>query len=788
ALPISSLGVALKLAKSNAARAAEALAEALLVKSGPRAGEIRARLPTKDLKHANPGLAGQVEDLADLAIRLRETVLAHAAAARTTDLHVFARSLLKRYAAAKDARALLDFEDLVSRTRDLLSASDLRAWVLYKLDSGLDHVLVDEAQDTSPQQWEVISAITDDFHSGGRDAGAGTGLNRSIFVVGDEKQSIYSFQGAEPTAFGSMRTRLADRLEAIGDELRRPALITSFRSAPQILDFVDAVFEGAEAHGVTYTGDAIRHEAYRSGDPGRIDLWPLVERREDPDEGPWWEPVDRPPRDDPRIRLADALALEIRRMIAEDWLPDRAGQPRRRVSPGSILVLVRRRDRLARRLIDALKARDVPVSGSDRLSLAEELAVRDILALIRAVLAPADDLSLAEALRSPLGSFSEDDLFDLAHDRAGSLRAALSERRDRFERDADMIDDLALKAGFLGPYEYLERILIHHDGRRRLLARLGPEAEDCIDELLAQALAFEARETPTLIGFVAWIEAGDVTLKREMEKGTDEVRVMTIHGAKGLEAPVVILPDTVNRAAGSARPVLLPNDPGAENSLIIWAGKTETDDRATTAARTIAKAREEAEAKRLLYVGLTRAEDWLILCGAGKRQDADKSWYGRLEAAAVAFGGQPDVAPDGLDGVLTRIGPALPETSPAGPSSAAQVFDEHVRDPWISRAPREARLRRIAPSSLAPKVGRSAYGDLEDPEQARLRGLAVHALLERLPEIPDGDRETHVDQILAEFIPHLPDELITEVRGEANAVLNERSFADLFGPESLGET
>ncbi|MEM7239062.1 MAG: PD-(D/E)XK nuclease family protein, partial [Pseudomonadota bacterium] len=281
---------------------------------------------------------------------------------------------------------------------------------------------------------------------------------------------------------------------------------------------------------------------------------------------------------------------------------------------------------------------------------------------------------------------------------------------------------------------------------------------------------------------------GDVTLKREMEKGTDEVRVMTIHGAKGLEAPVVILPDTVDRAAGSARPVLLPNDPGAENSLIIWAGKTETDDRATTAARTIAKAREEAEAKRLLYVGLTRAEDWLILCGAGKRQDADKSWYGRLEAAAVAFGGQPDVAPDGLDGVLTRIGPALPETSPAGPSSAAQVFDEHVRDPWISRAPREARLRRIAPSSLAPKGGRSAHGNLEDPEQARVRGLAVHALLERLPEVPDGHRETQVDQILAEFIPHLPDALIAEVRIEAEAVLNERSFADIFGPDSLGET
>ncbi|MEM6932211.1 MAG: double-strand break repair helicase AddA, partial [Pseudomonadota bacterium] len=765
----------------------ETLANSLLVKSGDRRGQPIKGVPTKALSADYPWLEIEVGDLAQFAMHLIDIVHAHDAASRTGDLHRFAVALLRRYHLAKAEAGLLDFEDLVGRTRDLLVNTETRSWVLYKLDHGLEHILVDEAQDTAPEQWDIISAITDDFYAGLAASDAPDGLQRTVFVVGDEKQSIYSFQGAEPGAFGAMRQKLGDRLSGLGTRLERPALITSFRSAPTILDFVDAVFDGPTVQGVTFTGDPIRHLASRSDDHGWIDLWPLIEKHDDPDENPWWEPVDRPSPDDPRIRLADALADRIRIMVLEGTLPPRSGHPDRRIRPGDILVLVRRRDRLARRLIDALKTEGVPVSGSDRLGLAEELAVKDVLALIRCVLTPADDLSLACALRSPLGSLSEQDLFDLAHGRTGTLRASLNDHAARFPRDAAMLNDLSERVGALGPYEFLERVLIKHDGRRRLIARLGPEAEDCIDELIAQALVYEAREVPTLPGFTAWIEAGDVTLKREMDKGADEVRVMTIHGAKGLEAPVVILPDTVGGGGKGARPLLLPTDPGAEDALVLWAGPRTTDDAATARARAIATAREEAESKRLLYVGLTRAEDWLIICGAGRPSDADKGWYGLLQRAAARFETHPASAPEGVDGMIRQIRPAVIRLSSDVQKSQIKEIFSDARDDWISPAKREPRLRRISPSSLAKKVSDQPSAGPSDPERARIRGKAIHHLLEHLPEVPFDQRSELSDRLLEAFAPNLPADLQLDVRAEVDAVLTSQELAALFGMNSMGE-
>jgi ATP-dependent helicase/nuclease subunit A len=741
--------------------------------------------PVKSVKEFDPGALEMTEALMDWSMEVAGRLRAVVAAARARDLDAFANTLLGRYRQAKDARALLDFDDLVSRASGLLTRSDMAAWALYRLDRGIDHILVDEAQDTSPGQWAVIRAIAHEFHSG---AGARE-VSRTLFVVGDEKQSIYSFQGAEPQAFGENRTHFGDWLEGAGGKLARPDLVTSFRSAPGILRYVDAVFEGEAAEGLTVDNAEVTHAASRMRDASRVDLWPLVEAEEAEQPGDWSEiPVDAPSPGSAKLRLAEMLAAEIRRMIDEDCLPAREGQPGRRVRAGDILVLVTRRDALAQGLIRALKGQDLPVAGSDRLSLAGELAVKDLLALVKVATTPGDDLSLAALLRSPLCDISEDDLFALAHGREGSLWRAVMKAEARHPESVAMLQDMADQADYLRPYEFLERVLIRHDGRRRLLARLGPEAEDPIDELLVQALVYEAREAPSLAGFIAWIEAGDIKVKREMERGAGEVRVMTVHGAKGLESPVVILPDTMSKPGGGGRPVLLPAASGANQPpLMLWAAAKSEDDPVTGAARAEAATRENAERKRLMYVALTRAEDWLILCGAGQEGRKTGTWYEALEQGMERLGSSAEMAgPEGLGRPIQRREDHPVEVRGAPPVEATAPAPQRPERPgWMAPAPHEERAKRLSPSSLAAHEEEGGAG--LGRTLALTRGTAVHMVLERLADEPAELRRELAARLLGHAFPGLPPETAAGVVDEALAVFDAPFAADIFGPGTLAE-
>ncbi|WP_234455196.1 double-strand break repair helicase AddA [Thermohalobaculum xanthum] len=791
---------ALTLRATDPTDAAGALLGAYLKQDGePRS---RHNFPVSAVLAADPGAGELTDEMLAWAAGAADAMRRAEAAARAADLDAFARAFLERYDAAKAARGLLDFDDLVGRARDLVARSDLAAWTLYKLDRGIDHILVDEAQDTAPAQWDVIRAVTQEFFSGEDE-----GRARSLFVVGDEKQSIYSFQGAEPRAFGSTRDELAAWLDAMGRSLARPALTTSFRSAPGILDFVDAVFAGEAAEGLTVDGTSVEHSAHRAGDAARIDLWPLVEPAGAEDDGEWWRPVDQPPPGAPKLRLARMLATEIARMLASDSLPPRANRPARRVRPGDILVLVARRDLLARALIRQLKALGVPVAGADRLTLAGELAVKDLMALIRVSITPDDDLALAALLRSPVFGMSEDALFDLAHGRARGQGL-----RDRLRAAGPpevvaVLDDLAARADFLRPYEFLQRALIRHGARTRLIARLGAEAEDPIDELLEQALAFEARETPSLAGFVAWVEAGEIQVKREMDAAAGEVRVMTVHGAKGLEAPVVILPDTMarpNRGGGRPRLFTLGEAPSGGNApaapLVAWAGATAGEPEAVRAAADRAAAREADERRRLLYVALTRAEDWLILCGAGDPARAEDTWHGLIEAGAERLGGWTEVAgPAGLEGPIRRR-ESGPEASTAIPGetcapdadaqhSAAQPPDPRPLPDWLGPAAAEARpAAPLAPSGLAPDSPEAPAGGAGRGRDVALDyGTAVHLLLERLAGHDARARAELAGPLLAQALPDLDPALAEGARAEAEAVLAAPFAARLFGAGTLAE-
>jgi ATP-dependent helicase/nuclease subunit A len=782
----------LALARAPDPQAAQQAAAALLTTTkGPRNFD---KAPTKAVDAAHPWIKPLLTDAQARWITAKERADAIEGARRAIALDRFATAFLAAFDAEKHARAALDFDDLVARAGRLLTEGEMGAWALYKLDGGVDHILVDEAQDTAPGQWRVIRALAAEFHAGlgARD------LTRTMFVVGDEKQSIYSFQGADPRLFAETRDWLEARLADAGQSLREQPLVTSFRSARAILRAVDATFAAA-ADGLSRDGAAPIHAAAKKRLVGRVDLWPLIPKDEGAPDPDWTEPVDAPAPQDPRIRLARLLAAEIARWLREGERLPGGGRP---VRAGDVMVLVRRRDLLARELIRALKAAEVPVAGADRLRIAEELAVKDLLALARFALTPGDDLTLAALLRSPLCGMDLPTLERLAAGRAGSLWAALRAAPEQAAL-AERLKAAMDRADFLRPYEFFEAALIADGGRQRLIARLGPEAEDAIDELLAQALAYDADSTPTLEGFLDWIARGDVTIKREMDAAAGAVRVMTVHGAKGLEAPVVILPDCGPKRAGRSGPLvaaplaapLAANEPEAR--FAAWRAARAEAAGPVAAALALEEAAERAESRRLLYVAMTRAERWLIVCGAGDPDSETgpdsgrETWHGLVAAGLDALGDARAVAgPRDGPAAIRRLEDegAAAEPAVAEPDTARAALPD-----WATRAaPPPPPRPRIAASALGGPDGHGqgeggAGGEGEGRAAALARGTAVHALLEHLPDAPLAARPALAARLLARLAPEADAAARAAMLAQAEAAMALPEAAAAFAPDALAE-
>ncbi len=720
-------------------------------------------------KAAQAGENGPLVELFQLLIEriadARARIGALDALAQTQALHAFGPVFAAEVERRKTARGWLDFDDLIDRAQRLLSTSDMAQWVLFKLDGGLDHILVDEAQDTSPGQWEVIQRLAMEFGAG---LSARSDIRRTIFVVGDRKQSIYGFQGADLTAFDAMRETFAAMLSPGGPELRDHKLLHSFRSSPTILALVDATF--ADGGGV---GEAPEHIAFAPDRPGRVDLWPVIEKQEPDDEGrEWFDPVDRPAVNDAEVVLANQVADAIERMIA-DRMPVGHGDRRRAVRPGDILILLQRRKTLFHHIVHACKARGLDLAGADRLKLSGDMAVKDLIAALTWAATPEDDLSLAAVLRSPLGDTDEAGLFALAHGRKGRLWDALRDAGTDPAAEA-MLADLLRISDILRPYEMLQRLLIRHDGRRRLLARLGAESAEAIDALLAQALAYEQLQTPSLTGFLGWLASADVDVKRQA--GAGSIRVMSVHGAKGLESPVVILPETMMRKPKTS--VGVQRLPGG---LPIW--MTGKDNHAP-AMRDLVVARQAAEAEerdRLLYVALTRAESWLIMGAAGDvGTEPEASWHNMVLRGMERCGAAPQTFGGG-EGLRLESGDWTPvERVPADVGRS----DADAPD-WLEAEvakPRRA-ATRIAPSDL-PGAKVLPGETLLDGETARRRGTAIHALLEHLPGLPAAEWQTRTPAILRGLATaaELPGLL-----AEARRVLEAPDLAHVFAPDTLAE-
>ena len=753
-------------------------------------GELLEKVATKAVAKGSPDLPARLmaegQRVANLLGKLRaaETV------SRSTALLRLAADCLRRYDALKRARGILDFDDMIERTRALFTRDGAAAWALYKLDNGVDHILVDEAQDTSEAQWAILEALASEFT-----AGAGARLqNRTFFAVGDEKQSIFSFQGASPQSFGYMRGTFEKRFTNARLLFDPVPLDLSFRSAKGILDAVDLIFVRREAlKGLQSDPNEQppKHSALKYDIPGMVEVWNPVEGTAAEDPKDWSLPVDMPRETSPPVELARVVADKIRRLIdprSGECVHDDDTGRLRPIRPGDVMILVRRRDAFFEAMVRALKSSGVPVAGADRLEVASHIAVMDLLAAARAALAPDDDYSLACALKSPLCGLDDDDLIALAPSRPGNLDAAL--RGSSIEphgKAAAQVLRWRIWAQALGPFDFFSRLLGPEGGRRAFLSRLGAEAGDALDEFMALALEHERSAAPSLAAFVHEVESLSLTIKRDMEGADDLVRVMTAHAAKGLEAKIVFLPDTCRLPPTGNDATLFPLDTPAGPTLV-WSPRKADDPPAVARVRTAARDEVENEYRRLLYVALTRAEERLYICGhQGARGRQQGCWFD------LVVDGLADVLvdiedPDAPGGIVRRFGE--PGRGVAQTSVLADV--EAEAPDWLFRpATREPE----PPPPLRPSSALSGADVIEMREQARAersssglqRGLLAHHLMQSLPGVQPDQRGAATHRYLRAQAPGLAQEAADALAGEILQALDLASAAPLFAATSRAE-
>lgn len=734
-------------------------------------------------------LTAEAERVLAAVMKCRAATIAQA----TEALLVLGEALISAYQRLKEARAVLDYDDLIACTARLLEGQHGASWVQYKLDGGIDHVLIDEAQDTSPEQWRIVRALTSDFFAGDS-ARAG---RRTVFAVGDVKQSIFSFQGAEPAQFVDNRDWFGERVRAAGQNWRPFPLHTSFRSTRAVLAAVDAVFASPDSRdGVNLDAEPIVHQAHRQLDGGSVEVWPPVLPRETDEPLPWKPPVDRVHGDAPEFRLAALLAERIALMTQGPEILESAGRP---IVAGDIMVLVRRRTPFVEELVRQLKKRHVPVAGVDRMILTEQMAVMDLVALARFALLPEDDLTLATVLKGPLIGLDEEQLFCLAHNRKASLWRTLRDRArdDRVLNEAhSRLAEVLAMADAVPPFEFFATVLGPSGGRHRLLARLGRDAEDPLAEFLDLALAFERIHAPSLQGFLHWLEAGAVEIKRDLEQAEpDAVRVMTIHGAKGLQAPIVFLPDTM-QVPRQPPTLLWPMD--ADNGEgLLWPPYRDACDDVALVERNHSLAKQEQEYRRLLYVAMTRARDRLVVCGwRGKQPERDGCWYRMILRGLEAAEGlglhrveDPFLAAMGETETTSVVRLICPQEEPPQPAPAQPSRRQRPLPQWARTSPS---AEPEPPQPLAPSRPTDEEPALLSPlgEDGGIRfkrGTLIHRLLQHLPELPPERRADAAREWLTRPVHGLSTAERDELLGEVLAVIEYPEWQHLFAAGSRAE-
>lgn len=740
-------------------------------------GEIRKRLLTKKVSDSFP-------DVQEILVREAERIQGvwnqiHAleCAQRSWAIVNLGLAILRAYEKEKQRRGQLDYNDLIERTAQLMQMPEVAPWVLYKLDGGLDHILVDEAQDTNLHQWLVISSLAEEFFSG-----IGTRDNRrTLFVVGDQKQSIYSFQGANPVVFNGMRKNFARAIQDAEANWREVQLNISFRSTSAVLGVVDKVFEHLLARdGLVWDEQLIEHHSFRKGQGGLVEIWPLVAPQEADEPAPWEPPVAIEAQDiAPQVRLAQVMASQIKSWLDRGELLLSQGRP---IRAGDIMVLVRRRSSFVDDLVRALKQAGVPVAGADRMDLLAHLAVQDLIALGRFVIQPLDDLNLASLLKSPLLNMTEEELFQLAYKRGETcLWQRLQERKCAY---FTKLEKYRLLAEEVTPFHFYATALGAWNGAHDLLARLGFEAQDPMDEFLNVVQTYQMSNIPSMLGFLTWLSQGELEVKRDLDNGAqNEVRIMTVHGSKGLQAPIVFLPDTVQLPRYSEQ--ILWASCGEHARLPIWSPPSAKSCDVTDLFKQQAQLQIDQEYRRLLYVAMTRAEDRLYVCGWQTQQEPQEAcWYKMIQTAiqGVGHGVEFDFSgqsPLGWAGVGYRY--ACPQLVELGPWAEETTLPESPAIPeWLRQMPvHEGSSEKPIRPSQAPMEPQFVIGGYN-------RGTVIHKLLQYLPEVPSSSRERAGKQLLKTMV-NVPEADHNKIIKDVSKVLESAELQHIFGPNARAE-
>lgn len=795
-------------AQTDPAERLDLLRQVFFTKSGP---------PSKLGSVASKSVAERFPDLADRAQAAQAQIAGvfdRLARLKALDASLIAYHLARRYiggfAAMKSRQALLDYDDLIAATASLLEKSGASAWVHYKLDQGIDHILVDEAQDTAPLQWSVIGKLSEEFFAG---EGARQ-ARRTLFAVGDEKQSIYSFQGARPERFAQERRSTQLKAEAAGVVFEHVPLRVSFRSSSEVLKLVDHVFASADAmRGMGDPDEPVMHETARARAPGQAELWPMIAKQKSDDDDDWTAAFDDVPEAAPSAQLARRIATVLRDWIDNELIEDQKTRKLRPITPGDVLVLVRKRDGFVPTLLRTLKATTgIPVAGADRLRLTDHIAVQDLMALGSFVLLDEDDLSLAALIKSPLLGLDEDALFRLAAGRPDGLSVwnrllELAKTEPPFASARNRLVRWRAMAHIQPPHDFYAAVLGPDGGRQAYLSRLGHEAGDVLDEFLGLTLDHEQAGLPGLQAFLAMLESDAPEIKREMEAGSGAVRIMTVHAAKGLEAPIVFLVDSGGEAFQTSHQPnlwLIPQDPhqGSDGpSVPVWLPDKTYNNGATNPLRELVKEQAEEEYRRLLYVGLTRAADRLVVCGyRGVKEAKSPTWHtlasAGFERAAEAGDyavGEIEREADNTTFPVLRLQRAAP--APVAPSQPDVGSTERTVAPApipSSPLPPPTRLPRpLAPSGVgavledsANLATRSPFADKPAGSGVALeRGSMIHRLLQVLPSIPPEERDAALERYLERALPGADRSEAGLIAGQVRSVLDDARFAGVFAAQ-----
>lgn len=673
-----------------------------------------------------------------------------------------ALKLIEDYAACKREHSCMDFDDLIMTTCRLFE-KDVSAWVLYKLDNGLDHILIDEAQDTSPLAWQIIDQLASEFF-----AGSGQKDGRTLFVVGDRKQSIYGFQGADPKIFNKMREKYEQNVSPV--DLR-----VSFRSTRAVLRTVNKLFSDVDAQkGITDNGGKVKHLAYRLGEGGLVEVWPIIDKDKETAPRDWKVPLQIEEKVSPDTMLAVEVANKIKTMVSNKEILASKGRP---VRYSDFMVLVRKRGDFMDEFVKAAKKLDVNITGVDRLSLKNEIAVEDLCALSEFLLLPQDNLSLASVLRSPLYGLSEEDLFELCYERGYQTLWERLKESDKFEQPKKELSTLLAKVQILRPFELFDMVLNTFEGRKRFHARLGEEAKDAIDEFMNLTLKFEASHVPNLQNFMTWFKENEIEVKRELEQATtDAVRLMTVHKSKGLQAPIVILPDATHLVKTKRERKLLFD----EDVFYYPLSAAYYNDNCTGAHE--AKIEEDInEEHRLLYVAATRAEDRLYVVGK-KTSDKQKTWYDFFEQTLKELQAADE------NGVLKFEMPQ--EIEPEDEEDKKARKDENAHDiSWLNKPvpTEETVLKKYNPSHAEDGTDDAVSSPLSTDLHGFRRGILIHKLLQMLPRFCSFDKMADMIKAYLAKQTDLDAHLKESVEKEVLNVLSNKDFAFIFEGDSKAE-